>query len=219
MILERESIPTIGEFAIMSGVSIGEEARRAVYAVTGTGPLFQRDYVGLLRGGSCSPEALALLVRERFVEFGPPETAAFEHEGGDGKPLEVGDELAIRIGGVMPCRVRVVHVDDVSLTLRTLDGHPEAGRISFKADRDEQGRMRFQIRSRARSGGILHYLGFLLLGRSMQARCWIRFIGRVAQACGGTLDGPIRVKTSRVDQGEADCCGPDRSTFDCDPGA
>jgi len=198
----------------MSGTSIATEVRDVIHAATGTGPLLQRDYVAALSGGPCSPEDLARLLRERFVEFGPRETAAFERKGGEG-PLKVGDEMDIKIGGVMPCRVRVVQVDDLCLTLRTLCGHPEAGRISFKAGRDEQGRVTFHIRSRARSGGLLHFLGFLVLGRTMQARCWIRFIGRLADACGGRLDGPVRVRTSRVPAGPDDGEGPDRSTFDC----
>ena len=203
----------------MSGASIKAEARDVIYAAAGAGPLLQRDYEGVILGGTCSPEALAKLVRERFVEFGPPETAAFARDGGESKPLAVGDELAIRLAGVMPCRVRVVHLDDLGVTLRTLDGHPEAGRITFLAGRGEEGRVTFRIRSRARSGGLIHYLGFLLLGRTMQARCWVRFIGKVAEASGGRLDGPIRVRTAKVEQEPGDCGGPDHSTFDCGSGA
>lgn len=197
----------------MSGTSIASEFRDVIYAAAGAGPLLQRDYGAVIESGPCSPEDLARLLRERFVEFGPRETAAFERSGGSG-PLKVGDEMAIRIGGVMPCRVRVVQADDLVLTLRTLCGHPEAGRISFKAGRDDQGRLTFHIRSRARSGGLLHYLGFLVLGRTMQARCWIRFIGRLAETCGGRLSGPVRVRTSTVPTTPHDGEGPDRSTFD-----
>jgi hypothetical protein len=191
-------------------------AREAAHAATGAGPLLQRDYIGVMRSTACSPEELARLVREQFVQLAPPETAAFESERREGGPLEVGDELAIRIGGFLPCRVRVVQVDLLCLTLRTLCGHPEAGRISFRAGRDQKERLILHIRSRARSGGWLHYLGFLLLGRAMQGRCWIRFLGRAARACGGELDGPVVVKTTRSKLGAADCCGPDRSTFDCE---
>jgi hypothetical protein len=200
----------------MSATSIGSGERDVNYAEAGSGPLLQRDYVATFESGSCSPEDLARLVRERFVEFGPRETAAFERPGGGEGPLQVGDEMAIRIGGIMPCRVRVVQADDLCITLRTMNGHPEAGRISFKAGRDEQGRLTFHIRSRARSGGLLHYLGFLVVGRSMQARCWIRFLGRLADACGARIVGPVHVATSRVELSPDDCSkGPDRSTFDC----
>ena len=56
------------------------------------------------------------------------------------------------------------------------------------------------------------------MGRAMQARCWIRFIGRVAEACGGRLAGPVRVRTTRVEEEPADCDGPDLPTFACDTG-
>jgi len=207
----------------MSGATLKSEVKseikRVAYAASGSGPLFQRDYEGVIEGGPSSPEELAKLVRDRFVDFAPPETAAFQHADERGKPLEVGDELKIRIGGFMPCEVRVVQMDDTTLTLRTLEGHPEAGRISFRAGRDDQGRLTFQIRSRARSSRLVHFLGFLFLGRAMQARCWIRFIGRVSEICSGRLVGPVRVRTQKVAEDASDCEGKDFSTFECHPGA
>jgi len=202
----------------MSGVSVGSEKGKVVHAASGAGPLYQREYSGVIEGTNSSPEELAKLVRERFTELAPEETAAFARSEGGRAPLKVGDELRIRIGGFMPCGVRVVHVDDVSLTLRTLEGHPEAGRVSFGAGRDDEGRLTFRIRSRARSGRFFHYIGFLLMGRAMQARCWIRFIGRVAEMCGGRLAGPVRVSTSRVEEEPADVGGPDLPTFIHDTG-
>lgn len=176
--------------------------------------MFQRDYLGVITGTNLTPEELASQLCEHFVEFAPPETAVFEnHCGVDHPSLKVGDELQIRIGGVLPCRVRVVHIAGRSLTLRTLEGHPEAGRITFCTGRHEQGGLTFQIRSRARAGSFFHYLGFLLVGRAMQARCWIRFIGRVAKASGGRLTEPVRVRTTRVEDEPADCDGPDLPTI------
>ena len=56
------------------------------------------------------------------------------------------------------------------------------------------------------------------MGRAMQARCWIRFIGRAAEMCGGRLAGPVRVSTSRVEEEPADVGGPDLPTFVHDTG-
>jgi hypothetical protein len=204
----------------MGDASIGSELRKIAYARAGAGPLLERDYLGVITDTRCEPEDLARRVREQFAALAPPETAHFQHpEGRRGEPLEVGDELKIRIGGLFPCCVRVVAVDRLSLTLRTLAGHPEAGRITFGAGRDDQGRLTFRIRSRARAGGLLHYLGFFLLGRAMQARCWIRFIRKLAHDCGGRLAGPIQVRTDRVAEEPADCGGPDLPTFTCGGGA
>lgn len=203
----------------MGNVLSGTQPQKLAYAKAGAGPLLQRDYVGVIQGTDWTPEDLAKQVREGFIELAPSETAAFERSDDEDRPLAVGHVLKIRIGGFLPCQVRVVHVDSRSLTLRTLDGHPEAGRITFGAGRDEQDRLTFRICSRARAGGLIHYLGFLLIGRTMQARCWIRFIGRVAGACGGRLTGPVRVRTSRVEEEAADCGGPECPTFSCGTGA
>jgi len=200
----------------MNDASVKSELKEIAYAATGSGPLLQRDYFGVIEGSQWTPEKLAEEVRTHFVDFAPKETAAFECPGREGKALKVDDELKIHISGIFPCKVRVVHCDDRSLTLRTLDGHPEAGRITFGAGRDEQGRLTFRIRSRARAGGLLHYIGFLLLGRTMQGRCWIRFIGRAAEAGGGRLVGPVHVRTERVEEEPADCGKPDMPTFPCD---
>lgn len=199
-----------------SGETVKSELKKIAYATTGSGPLLQRDYLGVIEGSDWTPETMAEEVRKHFVDFAPQETAAFEYPEGEGKALKVDDELKIQISGILPCKVRVVHTDPRSLTLRTLDGHPEAGRITFGAGRDDRGRLTFRICSRARSGGLLHYVGFLLIGRTMQARCWIRFIGRVAGSSGGRLVGPIRVSTERVEEVPADCGGPHLPTFSCD---
>jgi hypothetical protein len=200
----------------METTSVKSDIKGIAYAAAGSGPLLQREYLGVIEGSDRTPEAVAEEVRKHFVNFAPKETAAFQCPGREGKALAVGDEIKVHISGILPCQVRVVHCDDRSLTLRTLEGHPEAGRITFGAGRDEQGRLTYRIRSRARAGGLLHYLGFLFMGRTMQARCWIRFIGCVAEAVGGRLVGPIHVSTERVEEEPADCGEPHLPTFRCD---
>jgi hypothetical protein len=197
------------------------ERQKIVYASEGTGPLLERDYSAVIEGSGCTPEALATAVRERFVRYAPSETACFRRADDEPGPLEVGDELRIRIALLGDCRVRVVHVDSRSVTLRTLKGHPEAGRITFGASRDEKGRPVFRILSRTRAGGFTSYLGYLLLGKQMQARCWIKFIDRVVADCGGRIaGGRIVVRTRKLAEDDAGdrFGGCDSPTFACGPG-
>ncbi|WP_169976772.1 DUF1990 family protein [Tautonia rosea] len=185
-----------------------------VFASQGYGPLLQREYVAVIEGSDCSPEEVADRVRTDFVTFAPRETARFKcrsHE--EGEPLKVGDVLDITLSLVGACRVKVVHVDDRSLTLRTMEGHPEVGRITFVADRDDQGRQRFGIMSRTRANGLTNFAGFLLMGKQMQARCWINFIGNLAEACNGRVLGAVKVRTRAVEETPADRPGgPDEPT-------
>lgn len=166
----------------------------------GVGPLIQRDYWAELDGVSCPPEAICHRVRCRFEEFAPAETAVFRRDCAAGQPLEVGDELEIRIALKGKCRVRVIHTNDRSLTLQTLKGHPEAGRITFAADHDESGRPVFRIRSRTRANGWLNYLGYHVIGRQLQSRCWINFVGKVAESCGGNVRDYVHVRTTIVEE-------------------
>ncbi|WP_422924191.1 DUF1990 family protein [Singulisphaera sp. PoT] len=177
-----------------------------VSASQGIGSLFERNYSAVITDGSCSPEDLMKLVREKFISLAPQETAAFRlaNNRGDHEGLEVGDVLEIRIALFGMAKVRVIHVDDRSITLGTVKGHPEAGRITFGASKDPEGRLVFRIVSRTRASGVASYLGFFLIGKQMQSRCWIRFIDRTAKACGGTIEGRIRVCTTTVEETEAD---------------
>jgi Domain of unknown function (DUF1990) len=199
----------------MNDVQSKPEAAGIVWATEGSGPLLERDYSAVIEETACTPEQVGAMLRDRFEAFAPPETALFRRAGGAGDPLEIGDELEIRIALLGRCRVRVVHLDRRSLTLRTLTGHPEAGRITFGADRDEQGRLRFRILSRTRASGVLNYVGYLVLGKQMQSRCWIRFISRVAEECGGRIAGRIRVRTRKVAEEPGDRDGLDAPTFTC----
>ena len=195
--------------------TIVREVEDVIPAHQGSGPLLERDYFAVIDGAKRAPDEVGAMLRDHFEEFAPQETAVFRRSGADGKktPLEIGDEMEIRIALLGLCKVRVVHLTTCSLTLRTLKGHPEAGRITFGAGRDGQGHLTFRILSRTRASGLLNYLGFLIMGKQLQARCWIRFIDRVVTATGGRVSGRIRVRTQKVAEGPADRGEEDTPTF------
>jgi hypothetical protein len=201
--------------AMAESTQAGKGVEEVICAAQGCGPLLQREYRGVIVGTGQGPEEIATTVRRFFPTFAPSATAVFRRDDGATDPLEVGDELDIRLALIGRCRVRVAHVDERSLTLATLKGHPEAGRITFGAYRDERGRIVFQIRSRTRANGYLKYLGYFLIGKQMQSRTWINFIWSLARAVGGSLQGPVQVATTRVEEEPADRGGSDEPTFSC----
>lgn len=191
-----------------------------VFASQGYGPLLEREYLAVIEGSTLAPEQIAERVRSHFVSFAPAETARFCCQSrGEGESLRVGDVLDIELSLVGTCSVRVVHLDDLSMTLRTKQGHPEAGRITFSAGKDPHGLTNFRIRSRTRANGLMNFAGFLLLGKQMQARCWINFIGNVAEAVGGRVLDAVKVRTRVVEERPADRPGgPDEPTDQQDEG-
>jgi uncharacterized protein (UPF0548 family) len=180
-----------------------------VPATEGAGPLLQRDYWAVFEGTSLRPSGLIAHVKAHFCEFPPRSLVEFAIDGG----VEPGNELDIRIKPMQQCRVKVVHCDRQSLTLATLEGHPEAGRITFGAYRNAEGELVFHIRSRARSASTATFLGFLAVGEAMQTNTWVDFITNVATAVGARIRDVIHAETTRSADREDDQLPLDQPTF------
>jgi hypothetical protein len=179
----------------------------------GTGPLLQREYTGVVTGSSWEPEDVIREIRTDIERFSPAEMATFIRPPDDKQPLAVDDDVEVHLAGAGETLVKVVHVDPRSFTLRTMDDHTEAGRITFGSWRDNQGRLVIHIRSRARQAGPIWLIGFVLGGKALQKRIWETFIERVAEAAGGKLVEGVKSKTKKVEESPADQGKVDAPTF------
>jgi len=135
-------------------------------------------------------------VRRHFAAFAPPDLVIFRRHDREDAPLELGDEVDVEIVGAGLFRVYVLHEDAQSLTLGTVSGHPEAGRITFGCYRNRRGDAIFHIRSHARSSSRRHRAGFVAAGEVMQTSTWTDFVNRVAVAFGEGVIGFIHAVTS-----------------------
>ena len=165
-------------------------------ATEGAGPLLQRDYWAVLGGCRLSPTELITRVKQRFCELPPVALVEFIAEKG----LCAGAEIDITIKPAQHCRVRVIAEDPQSLTLGTLAGHPEAGRITFGAYRNPAGDVIFHIRSRARSSSTARLIGFLAIGDAMQTNTWTDFINNTAAMIGAQIADVIHANTEQVEE-------------------
>lgn len=165
-------------------------------ATRGAGPLLQRDDWAVFAGCALTPTQLIDHVRAHFCELPPPALVRFDAPDG----LHRDADLDIHIVPAQSCRVRVVHDSSQSFTLGTLDGHPEAGRITFGAYRNPAGDVIFHIRSRARSASASKRLGFLAIGDAMQTTTWTDFINNAAAAVGAHIPDAIRANTMDVEE-------------------
>ncbi len=152
----------------------------------GKGPLLERDYWSALQGSRLRPSEIMAQVKAHFSSFAPSELARFSAAD---RPLRLGDEVEIAIAGAGDCKVRVVHCDELSITLATMQGHPETGRITFGAYRNRDGDVVFHIRSRARSDSFMRLLGFFVAGEAMQTNTWAAFVNRVAAIASARVAG------------------------------
>lgn len=165
-------------------------------ASRGAGPLLQRDYWAMFGECELRPSELIARMKSRFCELPPASLVTFTAPDG----LAAGARLDISIRPAQRCAVRVVHQDAQSITLATLDGHPEAGRITFASYRNGHGALLFHIRSRARSTSALKRIGFLAIGDAMQTNTWVEFIRNTASLVGARIAGVIHAQTEQVDE-------------------
>ena len=165
-------------------------------ATQGAGPLLQRDYWAVFTGCSLTPSAVIAHVKAHFCSLPPASLVSFEAPGG----LIPDATLNIVIKPGQTCAVRVVHDTPQSVTLATLQGHPEAGRITFGSYRNADRDVIFHIRSRARSTTTLKRIGFLAIGDAMQTNTWTDFIRNTAAAVGAQIVDAIHADTLHVDE-------------------
>jgi hypothetical protein len=176
----------------------------------GSGELLQRDYWGRIDQCRVAPAELIEQLRQNFAEFPPPELISFRYADDRCGALEVGEELDINIQPVGHCRVRVACRDAHSFTFATLQGHPEAGRVTFGAYRHDSGDVIFHIRSRARSGNAVFAIGYKIAGEAMQTNTWADFVATVARTFGRGVNGAIHAETQVLDSSaeNEDICSP-----------
>lgn len=163
----------------------------------GVGPLFHRRYRADIAHPKLSAEQLMRRVKANLRSFSPRTLADFRKTRGRRRHMAVGDEYLIKILGPWNGGVRVIDTTPTSFAFVTLEGHPEAGQIAFRAQphSEQQGALRFEILSWARSRDMLVSLTYHegKVGKEMQKNAWVEFCARVAKASGGELLGEITV--------------------------
>jgi hypothetical protein len=165
----------------------------------GRGAAFRRRYSGRVKRPLLSAnEVMSVLLRDPNVAS-PLEIARFERQDGHRRPLELGEEMRVRLPGPWNGPVRVIDVSDRSFRLATLQGHLEAGEIEFRAT-DEADDLLFEIESWGRSTNLIVDFLYdrLRIARELQTDMWMFFLERVAQMSGGA-GVTIYVHTLRCD--------------------
>ncbi len=167
----------------------------------GVGDLFHRRYSVVIDRPRLKKQALMDQIKTNFPEFCPKLLADFKKVQGHPQIMRVGDEYTIGMLGPWNGEVRVVEVDKTQFTFATLEGHPEAGQITFAvtAHPTRPGAIRFEINSWARSRDTLVSLSYegIKIGKEVQKNVWSIFCEEVVAASGGEQVGDVEVVTEQ----------------------
>ena len=190
--LDRDGPPPLPDGVSLDGVQRPEH---------GAGPLLRRRYRARIRDTATGPTDLMSRLTGDPDQVAPGELAKFSKTSGEEGVMRVGDEFLVRMPGPWDGPIRVVEVTPESFRFATLDGHLEAGQIEWRAGRDEDGLLTFEIESWARSGDAVSHLlhNHLRMAKEVQLHMWTSVLERVARLVGGRLTGGIDIETHRAD--------------------
>lgn len=167
----------------------------------GVGDLFHRRYSVVIDHPRLKRQALMDRIKTDFPEFCPKLLADFKKTQGHPQIMRVGDEYSIGILGPWNGEVRVTEVGKTQFTFVTLEGHPEAGQITFALVQEptRPSAIRFEINSWARSRDALVNLSYegIKIGKEVQKNVWSSFCEQVVVASGGEQVGDIEVVTEQ----------------------
>ena len=176
-------------------------------APAGSGPLVHREYDILVTGSTLSAPALLRLMQRHLSELSPSALAHFEKSHGLEGLARVGDEYDITMLGPWNGRVRVIESTTRHFTLVTLEGHPEAGHITFTvaqaSDSDDTLQVLIESWARARDAIVAVAYGTLGVGKQMQAEVWITFLQRLSALAGVERTPEVRIRTERLAPSDA----------------
>lgn len=191
------SDPERGWAELPAGVSSEElQAHHAGY-----GPLFHRRYRTRVRGPKVSAEELMATLSANINKAAPTTFARFQKVLGERRRMSVDDEYVVRMPGPWDGPVRVIDVSRRSFRLATLTGHLEAGQIEFRTRPADDGELRCEIESWARSSGRLQHVLYhrLRMSKEIQAHMWISFLEGMVSLAGGRMTGGVEIRTRRFE--------------------
>lgn len=176
----------------------------------GKGPLFHRRFTVRVEGSPMTAVGMSDAVMANLNRVAPSTVAFFHKTRGGGGPPCVGDEYRVQMPGPWDGPVRVVHSDQVSVRLGTLQGHLEAGQIEFRS-REVEGGLEFGIEAWSRAGDRMADLlyGRLRVAKEMQFNMWVHFCLRAAAVAGGRVVGGVRIDTREI---PGVLCGQDQGS-------
>jgi hypothetical protein len=176
-------------------VNMNVDGRRVAGALQGFGQLWQKTYRVRLTGADVAPEEVVKVWKREFPAFHPPESRFYPSLEG----VAPGEVMLINAsvqGMPVYTGVMVLYSDDVSFTVMTAEGLPEAGWNTFSAY-EEDGATIVQIQSLARASDPIYELGFRLFGSTQQEKIWTHVLSTLAARFG--VRGRVHLEKACVD--------------------
>jgi hypothetical protein len=163
--------------------NLNVDGRHLTSPLNGFGQLWQKTYQVRLENLSTSPAEVVSMWKSKLPQYMPDNSRFYPSLSGvkPGEILLINATLPGLPGGMpVSTGVMILYADDVSFSVMTPEGHPEAGFNTFSAYTDE-GVTIAQIQSLARANDPIFEFGFRFLGGAkQQERIWQHVLTQLA---------------------------------------
>jgi anti-anti-sigma factor len=158
------------------------DRRRLTGPLQGFGPMWQKTYSLTINKPGLQPHDVITAMKQHLPEFQPTQNRFYPSSQG----IAAGEIVLIDSstpGGIVSTGVLVLYADDVSFTLMTPQGHPEAGWVTFSAKNREDA-VEMQIQGLARAADPLYEFAFRIVGSKFQETIWKHVLSSLASYIG-----------------------------------
>lgn len=155
---------------------------------SGVGPPIRRMYEVTI-GNSMLAGDLFDLVKSNINNFSksnnPLADTPFSPMRGSSLAIVEGNVYSIDGPGPINPMIAVTSVTSNSFTFTTMQGHPEAGTITFSAIDGPNGSVRFLIESSAQASSSASLAAYWLVAIDIQTQIWTNFLSNIVTTSGG----------------------------------
>lgn len=160
-------------------LNLNVEGRKLAGPFQGFGQLWHKTYRIRLENQQLTPAETIQIWKQNLPKFKPAEKRFYPSPAG----IEPGEIILINArtqGGPISTGVMVLYSGKNSFTLITPQGHPEAGWVTFSANKEGLDTV-LQVDVLARSSDPLYELAFRLVGTKVQDRIWTHVLTSLAE--------------------------------------
>lgn len=182
-------------------INLNVEGRHLTSPLNGFGQLWQKTYQVQLKNSSITPEEVVERWKARLPEFMPPENRFYPTLSGvkPGEIVLINATVPGLPGGIpVSTGVMILYADDVSFSVMTPEGHPEAGFNTFSAYREGEFTIA-QVQSLARANDPIFEFGLRFMGGGRTQESIWQYVLKQLAAHFGETDCEVTMKKVCVD--------------------
>jgi NADH dehydrogenase len=165
----------------------------------GYGSLERKRYWAEISDTYLTPQQILERFREHVRDVMPIE---FSAEPGAPQRIEPGATMTLHLPLRGNVQVRVVECTKDQITLATVEGHPLAGVVRFRARKNGSG-THFEIETLTRPASVLDYVAMKTVGNWFQEANWVEVVERVVDLVKGYAASGVATEAEMLDDDQA----------------